>query len=166
MNKVEAIEAAQRLLNQHSIKAPPVDVEAMAKSHTIKVMVADLDDETSGVLIIKSDESVIGVNQIHHENRQRFAIAHELGHYILHRESSRLFVDSTLTFHRSQTEHFQQEIQANAFAAELLMPEDMVRQYVEKIDFHDETAIRSLARKFRVSPEAMTIRLLEFSDET
>jgi Zn-dependent peptidase ImmA (M78 family) len=107
---------------------------------------------------------VIGVNEDHHPNRQRFTIAHELGHFILHRDDSSIFVDKTLTFYRdgqSSQGVYIQEIEANAFAAELLMPEAVIHQYVMNgIDLHEEKRIESIAKELRVSQQALTIRLI------
>ncbi len=63
--------------------------------------------------------------------RQRFTIAHELGHFFLHRASSTVFVDAAPIFFRDESSSNgsqREEIEANAFAAELLMPEDAIRQ--------------------------------------
>ena len=55
-----------------------------------------------------------------------------------------------------------QEIAANAFAAELLMPEDAVREYVgdRLVDVYDDATIRRLAARFGMSVQAITIRLI------
>jgi Zn-dependent peptidase ImmA (M78 family) len=129
------------------------------------VVQQDVEDSVSGMPVIKDDRSVIGVNQNHHPNRRRFTIGHELGHYVLHRKNAKVFVDASPVFFRDTTssDGMQlQEIDANAFAAELLMPEDVVREYVgdQLVDVYDDATIRRLAARFEVSVQAVTIRLI------
>lgn len=107
--------------------------------------------------------AVVGVNSIDSPSRQRFTIAHELGHLILHVELD-LHVDKHFPIGlRSETsakgvdDH---EIEANQFAAELLMPSEWIRREVELLRGTDvDRAISKLAEKYEVSTEAMSIRL-------
>lgn len=96
-------------------------------------------------------ENVIVVNANDPPVRQRFSIAHELGHCVLgHGSSPR---DNSKEYDQSQ--YVPKEYAANVFAAELLMPEDAVRVMVEQrgLNFSD------LCEKFCVSAHAMRIRL-------
>jgi Zn-dependent peptidase ImmA (M78 family) len=143
----------------------PVDVEALAETHGVSVVQQDLEDSVSGILVIKDGHGIIGVNQNHHPNRRRFTIGHELGHYILHRKNAKVFVDASPVFFRdtASSDGMQsQEIAANAFAAELLMPEDAVHEYIgnQLVDVYDDATVRRLAARFGVSVQAITIRLI------
>jgi Zn-dependent peptidase ImmA (M78 family) len=145
----------------------PVDVEAAAQALNIAVRYQALEDSVSGILVIKQDGAILGVNEKHHRNRQRFTIAHELGHFLLHKEAADVFVDSVV-FHRdelSATGTMQQEIDANAFAAELLMPADTLKAKVgpQPLDMFDDARVRRLATEFGVSTHAMTVRLTRLS---
>jgi Zn-dependent peptidase ImmA (M78 family) len=83
---------------------------------------------------IKDGTGVIGVNNNHHRNRQRFTIAHEIAHYRLH-HVGKVFNDATPVFFRDTTSaagQSPQEIVANAFAAELLMPENKLRELLRE----------------------------------
>ena len=64
----------------------PVDVDSVAQSYGIEIRKDDVSDKLSGFLVrsTKGGNPIIGVNCKHHPNRQRFTIAHELGHYLLH----------------------------------------------------------------------------------
>jgi Zn-dependent peptidase ImmA (M78 family) len=142
----------------------PVDVYVIARACGVDVRQLPMEDSVSGVLVLKDGQAAIGVNEAHHPNRQRFSIAHELGHYLLHRNSSDLFVDAAPIFFRddrSSDGTERQEIQANAFAAELLMPEDMLRAQLTNrpLDVFDDIAMRQLAVRFGVSVQALSIRL-------
>src|SRR6266545_4791055 len=157
-----AAEAAQRLLEEHQYQIP-IDVHQVARDLGLTVVEQDLEDQVSGVLVIRANGGTIGVNKNHHINRQRFTIAHECGHYRLH-HTGKVFIDATPVFFRDTTSaegQSPQEIVANAFAAELLMPENKLREILREqpIDAFDENALRSVANQFEVSTQALTIRL-------
>ena len=158
---------AEALLAGVGIERPPVPVEVIAKSLGATVRYAPFKGELAGMLIRDGVERrvVIGVNSLHHPNRQRFTIAHECGHLQLH-EGQRAYVDrSPLRINRRDEVSSQatnaEEIEANRFAAELLMPHGMIMEdLVESdLDIEDETALRALADSYRVSLQAMTLRI-------
>lgn len=148
--------AAEELLAVAKVKEPPVKVLQIARSCGIRVIVRPLDDSLSGAILELEDGPVIAVNEDQSPGRQRFTIAHELGHYLL-RHHDRFHVD--LSAHSEAGEppgyNWLHERQANEFAADLLMPAAMVRR--EAINAKSP---RSLARRFRVSPVAMSYRLI------
>jgi Zn-dependent peptidase ImmA (M78 family) len=159
----EAVRKAQQVIKETGYEIP-VDVEAIAKARGLDVVRQDLEDSVSGVLMIRDERGTILVNGAHHPNRQRFSIAHELGHYLLHPEDGTIFVDRSPVFFRDRASSSgirQQEIDANAFAAELLMPEEDLNAQLNgrPIDAFDEVSVRRLAARFGVSAQALTIRL-------
>ena len=90
MSKInEAIEelTSEILLNNDMYKVP-VDVIKIANANDIKVYEGDLDKKTSGAIRYKKEEDKfeILVNKNDAKTRQRFTIAHELGHYFLHQD--------------------------------------------------------------------------------
>jgi Zn-dependent peptidase ImmA (M78 family) len=111
--------------------------------------------------------AVIGVNSTHSRTRQAFTIAHELGHLLLHGDVEVHIDERRLLGRRDQVSSKAvdpREIEANQFAAELLMPEDLIRSaVVSVVDRHPEITVEDaivlLARSFRVSELAMTHRL-------
>ena len=119
------------------------------------------------MVYIKEGVPIIGVNSLHHPNRQRFTIAHELGHLELHREmiTSNIHVDKNfpalMRDTTSATGTEQIEIQANQFAAELLMPRDLIDKAMEgkQFDIDDDGPIEELAKKFKVSKQALEYRI-------
>lgn len=152
------------LLRKHALFSLPVDVEALAKKLGARVVFDDLDDDVSGFLLRENNVSTIAVNQSHHPNRQRFTIAHECGHLVLHAgKDDQLWVDKSYSpvffrnVHSSSGEKLH-EIQANQFAAGVLMPEELLREQL-KGDVSDMDILR-LALRFKVSEQAMTLRLV------
>lgn len=141
----------------------PVDVNALAALLNITVEPADFGDEVSGVLVRNDESAMIGVNWLHHPNRQRFTIAHEIGHHQLHDGGTFVDKGTTARFRNqasgSGTDIEEQE--ANLFAAMLLMPEAVVRTaaQVYPFDIDDEDQLKAFADRFGVSSQAMLIRL-------
>lgn len=143
----------------------PVKIEELAKLRGLTVMPYPLGDDVSGLLSIKDGVGTIGYNQNEARVRQRFTIAHELGHYELHKDKSDLFVDKQFIY-RSQNSgntavNQMMEQEANLFASNILMPTDLVRDAVERvnIDLTSADTIKELAKKFDVSETAMSIRI-------
>lgn len=163
--KERAILEARNLIQELNIRDTPVDVNSVAQQLSVDIVTASLEDEVSGMLITRNGRAVIGINERHHPHRQRFTIAHELGHFVLHSGESKVFVDSTVTYYRdgnSSEGVYLQEIAANSFAAELLMPKNFIKQYFEERQLEplDEQEVKRLASRFDVSEQAMTIRLV------
>ncbi len=158
-------EAKVILEKTHSFKVP-VPIDAVARRLGLKLENAVLGDDVSGVLVIANGHGVIGYNAEQPPVRQRFTVAHECGHFILHSATSELFIDKRYMalFRRDRTSSTgdnNQEVEANRFAAALLMPAELVRKEVASTDFDlgDEEAITELAEKFEVSKQAMSLRL-------
>jgi Zn-dependent peptidase ImmA (M78 family) len=160
--------AATRLLTAAHIKRLPVDVEALADLLDIAVVRRRFDDgEVSGMLFRGGSRDVIGVNSTHADVRQRFTIAHELGHHALHPGRELILDVPVRVNYRDRTSSMatdREEIEANAFAAALLMPERMVREQLDRQPEDtrkdpDSTA-EALAEIFHVSPAALGFRLI------
>jgi Zn-dependent peptidase ImmA (M78 family) len=154
---------ARKLLARPGADLRPLPVERLVRSLDLELaMLPQSDDDLSGFFFREGERRVIGVNSTHPPVRQRFTIAHELGHYILH-DSEGLHLDEAFKFRDrvSSLAIDPQEIDANRFAAELLMPEDEVLAMVGNgnLDFNDDEAVRRVARHFGVSQQALTIRL-------
>lgn len=120
---------------------------------------------------MKDGKGMIGYSANDPKVRKRFTIAHELGHYILHGDSSskeEVFVDKDFIIkYRNNVNSYnkveiKQENEANAFAAALLMPKFLIEEEFRNNDFSnlsEPDLIKYLAKKFEVSVLAMTYRL-------
>lgn len=154
---------AQRLLDDFVVTRPPIDPAKMAEDLGTPVVYRVMTPDVSGMLIREPSGSVIGVNAHHAPVRQRFTVAHELGHLHLH-PGRPLIVDAAVLVNlRDQVSSLatdREEIEANRFAAALLMPEALVRTELGRLGVIDPDKItKRLARIFSVSEAAMTIRL-------
>lgn len=153
INKKRIELEAQKILNKFGIRQAPVPVEDIISKMGIKMGYAP-SDEYSGILIRKDKVALMGINSNEPEARRRFSMAHELGHFI--------FEKNTVTIdHRNNNylEKPEKEKCADLFAANLLMPGRMLRIDYERSIGATEEKLLALARKYKVSMEAMRIRL-------
>ena len=174
-NEIRAI----RLLQEKGFTESPVPVEKLAKMLDAQVRYAPFEGDLSG-LIYRDDEdgetaTIIGVNSSHAPTRRRFTVAHEIGHLVLgHLDASKtgeLHIDRKFPFKARNARSAQavdpQEIEANAFAAALLMPAKALREDFKKFradaidyfDYEDDELASALAERYNVSLQAMIIRL-------
>ena len=162
---------ARELLERLGMHTAPVPVDKVARALGAQLRFSPLDEELSGMIYIKDDVPIIGVNALHHPNRQRFTIAHEIGHLAMHRDqlSNTVHVDKQLVIlmrnQVSSTGQEQMEVEANRFAAELLMPTDVFEKVLldTPVDIDDEKPLLELSRKFKVSKQAIEFRIRNLS---
>jgi Zn-dependent peptidase ImmA (M78 family) len=164
MSNVE--EQAMRMLARSGIRRAPVPVESIARAAGLDVRYAPTTDDVSGALIQQGGAAIIAVNSAHHDNRQRFTIAHELGHFILHKRAKPFFDDDfSIDFRNAVSSEASErrEIEANGFAAALLMPKDFLRKDMLRLSLEGsdepELIVQSLAVRYKVSRRAMELRL-------
>jgi len=156
------------LLKKYKIKTPPVPVDKIAEALGAQVRYSPFEGELAGMLVRGEGETIIGVNSLHHANRQRFTIAHECGHLLFHKGD--VHIDRSFRINRRDASSSlavdPQEIEANRFAAELLMPFDMVVADIRErgIDAESEQELMELAQKYQVSLQAMTLRVTNLVD--
>lgn len=96
--------------------------------------------------------------------RRRFTIAHELGHFILHRNTqSRFNCDKDSVYAGHETLRLI-EREADDFASNLLMPGDVLREMIagKRVDMR---VLGAIANRFKVSFEALCIRFIKYTDE-
>lgn len=154
----------------------PIPVDKIARGLGAQLRYSPLDNELSGMIFIKDDAPIIGVNALHHINRQRFTIAHECGHLEMHRNllSAEVHVDKEFSVPVLLNRDVQSslgtepiEVQANRFAAALLVPLELLQKTLggrlASADIDDESPLDELARKFRVSKSMMEYRLKSLS---
>lgn len=156
--------SAQELLRKGHIEKAPVPVESLAALVNAEITFEPFDGALSGMVYRREDgNAIIGVNSLHPPNRRRFTVAHELGHLLLHGDE--LHIDEGFPFaFRDEVSSLAvdpAEIEANQFAAELLMPQEWLASEIhgQHLDIESEEVIAALAKKFGVSLQSMTHRL-------
>ncbi|WP_320174207.1 ImmA/IrrE family metallo-endopeptidase [Maridesulfovibrio sp.] len=151
------IQSAKTILKEYWDGRLPVDPVRIATGLGVRVeqsfgeITNNADQPLSGEFTLENGAPVIKYNATEAPVRQRFTVAHELGHYVLHHGPR----------HRDEAQNFSinnydlYEVAANNFAAELLMPAEAVRYLIEQ----GVTTLKGLADSFNVSTVAMNIRL-------
>ena len=162
IRRAEIEHHAKEILLQHGLCSLPIDPVLLANKLGITVNNAKFSDDSYAALIAKRGPITrIFVEQSDPPYRKRFSIAHELGHHFLHLLEDGEIIDTrTDMFRQKETisgdlsEFRRREIQANWFAASLLMPEEFVRS-----EWGKNPSVPFMARVFNVSEEAMGYRL-------
>lgn len=167
MNKNEIITRAKEFCIDNKINDYPVRIVQICKNYDISVFEQYLPSDVSGFIVVQEENfhnyntnKLIVVNLSDSARRRRFTIAHELAHYILHREKNQ-----PIYAHRDAGQYGGIETEANLFASNILMPEKLVKDALSlfendewgEIPFFEK--IRFIADKFAVSEQAAEVRL-------
>lgn len=171
MNRAER--KAEEVLARAGVARAPVPVEMIARKAGAKVRYRDFDGDISG-LLVRDDggEKIISVHSRQAKVRQRFTIAHELGHLMLHKGNTviveQLWRGARVNWREGASSGVKddEEIEANQFAAALLMPARLVeRDYWAIADraTSEDSLIDQLARRYHVSTQSMRFRLLNLA---
>ncbi|MBD9612180.1 ImmA/IrrE family metallo-endopeptidase [Pseudomonas sp. PDM02] len=141
------------LAKRTGVETSPLDVQELLSVLGIRLISVPMKDDVSGILSLADNgkEWVVKVNALHHPNRQRFTIAHEIAHFSRHRSQQVQFED--LNFFRNGDSN-PMEVEANRFASELLMPEQIFRDKVRVFS----GSIEAIAQYFKVSTLAVRVR--------
>jgi len=163
----ELAEETARKYNPTNISPFPYE-EVLKLNEDLKIYVVSLDGDISGATtfeVVEGKEKFsIFVNSTKPLTRRNFTIAHELGHYFLHKDILRKneglvdgehAVDGDNVLYRLDgSESKRVETEANNFAASLIMPEQLVKKAWDALK-----SIEACANVFNVSNIAMSIRL-------
>ena len=151
MRKALCVRKATEVMSELGVSPPPpVDVVKIAKDWGLAVDYVDRPRGLHGRIVVERAVIEVAVND--HPNRQRFTLAHELGHYVL--EHNPVFTDADP--HGFETPRDINEGEADYFAAVLLMPEEWVRK-----DWINLQNAARMADLYSTSPQAMWYRLEE-----
>ena len=161
MSRADA--AARNLVDQFGLTDLPIDPEKVARDLGIMLVRESSDARVYGMLMRREGEPIIGINTQHSTEVQRFALAHLLGHFKLHRGRN-LLIDTVARCSHGNLPSMptdREEAEANRFAAALLAPENVVRRMTGEADFDTAAQlIDLLAPRFELSPAAMSYRLM------
>lgn len=140
---------------------PPVKIATLARELGLQVKSATLRPGVSGeIRPVESDPNKFKIRVNRHEikERQRFTIAHELAHYLLHKDLIRQGISDNILYRSRLSSTV--EAEANRLAADLLMPSTAINERLAEVDHKiSEDLVRELAESFGVSVPAMSIRV-------
>lgn len=157
-NEWVSIAHQERMIILEHQRAFPVKLSALAASLGLRVVSSTLPTGISGELRPSPDGFVISVNRHDSPRRQRFTVAHEIAHYLLHRDQIGAGISDDVLYRSNLSDV--REAEANRLAAEVLMPRDEVdRLWDSSSAIPIEQRVQLLADKFEVSEVAMRIRL-------
>ncbi len=162
MDQQAIIKRAERFCRENDVTHFPVDVYALCKKQGISVANIPLPPEVSGFIVIQEEPfqsyrtgRLIACNRNEPAARRRFTIAHELAHYVLHRQA-----DAPIYAHRDAGQGGGIEAEADLFAANLLMPESEFRGSASVMrGYPFERKCEALALRFCVSRAAARVRM-------
>ncbi|WP_082523933.1 ImmA/IrrE family metallo-endopeptidase [Methylobacterium sp. Leaf399] len=157
------IDPDKRSIIERHLSQVPVRLGELARELGVSaIKVSSMRTGVSGQVAREGDEYIIRVNRNEARERQRFTIAHELAHYLLHRnliDTSSEGITDTVLYRSGAPE--QVEFEANRLAADIVMPsalvDDMLKSEYQGIV--TEATIENLAARFGVSKAAMELRL-------
>jgi Zn-dependent peptidase ImmA (M78 family) len=156
LRKVEA--QADKVLLENFIVEAPVPIVDIARNYALLVREVDLGAFGGNVAgFIDPVQKIIYVNKNDKPVRQAFTVAHELAHWLLHQDKLHSEPDKYAVLYRTPlgvSTDDEVEKEANAFAARILVPRDMLKKYKE-----ENTNISTVAQIFGVSEELIGFRL-------
>jgi hypothetical protein len=169
--KTRAARVAQDILAELNVAKLDVRIREIARKYAYIVR-DPLPDDVSGMLIPSAPGSskkwIIVVNKNHPQTRQNFSMAHELAHLVLHGYTTPHADGGQPVRFRNETSSLgtdKDEIEANQFAAELLMPEHLLMPRLQALGLTSwdgepsKDALELLANECKVSPQALMFRI-------
>ena len=149
------------IINEARLQVP-VDVDNLCRALGIKLKRAFLSSSISGMIEQIGGQFTITLNLSDSYTRQRFTLAHELGHYIRHRQLIGDGIDDDRGYRSTDQGKYhntkigsKEETEANKIAANILMPREAISREWGK----PNSTISQMAQLFGVSEHAMSIRL-------
>jgi Zn-dependent peptidase ImmA (M78 family) len=150
---------AKQLLRASKVLQPPVDLRRIAAGCGLKYEEVDYFPDDVDALIVTTEEGTVAVvNKNQSNSRRRFSLAHELGHFVLHRDGSVL--EATVTIDTPPTGEPDREMssvaerEANLFAGELLVPLEFLKKH-----FKPGMTAADVAKVFEVSESVAAIAI-------
>lgn len=144
---------AQKIHSEIGTQGPPIlindVIKHLKKSHNLSVYAWSFGDNVDGIQVTHGKEATIGFNANKHPHRKRFTVAHEIGHFLMGHTRGNIEFDL-----ESPNPG---EIEANQFAAELLIPISMLKSDIKS----GRNNVKGLSSRYNVSEQAMMYKLME-----
>ncbi|MDR3021848.1 MAG: ImmA/IrrE family metallo-endopeptidase [Clostridiales bacterium] len=158
-------DCVKEILVKNNLWSIPVDLNQLAKNEGFDIKLLPMIDE-EGSIEVSKDKKIIKINVDDYPKRRTFTLAHELGHWFKDGYGKELFACRDDKIRNEYNAH---ESEINSFASELLMPYELMSQFIidlNDMDMYTEDNIEYLiADKFNVSKEAARIRFKKFVKE-
>ena len=173
-NYIESI--VEKILAEADIDNPPVKVDSIAEFicglefEWRNLDECSKDDKVLAAIVIQDEKIYMNESKEYelknNPGRRNFTIAHELGHWFLHKDLAQenLFgmKGNVLICRGINNKIDNKERQANIFASHLLMPEKFLRKQLSNFTTPlNEYDLRDFADIFQVSKQSMRIRLVD-----
>lgn len=164
MSTITQKSALQKAIDLAKHSEGYIDVIKLAGLFGVGVFIREMEEEESAFIEYREKEGTfsIVVNPKHSKLRQRFSIAHELAHFVLHPEKVKKHRRVDRKGEKSLS--MEEEKKADELAATILMPEPLVKQFVNEVSINtkkplDKSVISILADHFNVSPLVAIMRM-------
>ncbi len=163
-NSFHRIDDEHKQIVEKYISVRPVPLGAIARDLGLNVKISALERGQSGLIEYRDGAYTIKINRHETRERQRFTLAHEIAHFLLHHDiiaTTGQIADNVL-YRSGQSEQI--EYEANRLAADLIMPNDLLFSDLSEmgVPVTDEV-IERLAQEWQVSKAAMEIRLSSYA---
>ncbi len=158
------------------VSSVPVNIEGMIRAFDIELdKNSNLKEGVLGEICKIGEKYKISIQRKDHYYRKRFTMAHELGHYLFHRDKIGDGIDDAegyvSLYRKADCVGSDEEAEANSFAAGILMPKNLVLEYAKDRGVYnssgaiDQDAVKEIATAFQVSVAAMTITIKKLKSE-
>lgn len=161
-NYAYARKMARKVIKDYKLNQVPTDLKKIIEGRGLKfIELNDPTDIDGAILEIEGEPKIAVLNMAKAIPRQRFTLAHELGHIFLNHAKRDIYDGESAGEqegeYTSKSNKPPKEIEADTFASELLIPYDQLKKNVDKLNNLDE-----LSEMFQVSKQAMTIAITNF----
>lgn len=157
----QKISEKERAIIRPFLDEVPVRIATMARELGLEVKTATLKPRISGQIQPSPDSPSgyrIRVNRHEAKTRQRFTIAHEIAHYLLHRDFIGDGIEDSILYRSILSDP--REAEANRLAAQLLMPEESILKFLRRHGGRATSSVAAImAEEFNVSEAALSIRI-------
>lgn len=151
-----------RLYRRLGIDDPShLDIRAVAFALGLDVEIAPL-ATCEARIIGMGDRGIITVRQGSHRLRQRFSVAHEIGHWAYHRGKALVCRQADIGEGR-EIARYREKI-ADELAAQLLLPDFLIKPRIKELRQLTFKGVAEVAKEFRVSRTATARRLVELNE--
>lgn len=160
---MNSIQHAQNLLSEIGWESPS-DFTLLEIANYLNINIKEVPIAGSqGRILINGSSAIITINSaLTHERKKNFVIAHEIGHFLMHKNLISIFSDTEKTLSEWHTKG-PHENEANSFATELLMPFDAFKSFINKKKL-SLNLIENVSEYFNTSLLATFLRYVDIGE--